>query len=82
MARSQCDVNLSQLIALLGAQLCQCPNNVSGALVICCLPVQQAYSLLCVFWTASGLVREFFKELIYCLIPEMICNNLHNLVFD
>lgn len=29
MACSQCDVNLSQLIALLGAQLCQFPNNVS-----------------------------------------------------
>lgn len=42
MARGQYDVNLSQLIALLGAQLCQCPNNVSGALVICCVPLPLA----------------------------------------
>lgn len=39
LAYSQCGDNLSHSIALLGAQFLQSPNNASGALVICSLPL-------------------------------------------
>lgn len=49
MACSQCNVNLSQLIALLGAHLCLYPSSVSEARVICRLPLPQPIPLsLCI----------------------------------
>lgn len=57
MACIQCDVNLSQLIALLGNHLCQYPCSVSGVLVICHLPVPQAHTILSLHFELIG---QFF----------------------
>lgn len=65
MACSQCDVNLSQLIALLGAHLCRYPSSVSEARVIYCLPLPQAHTTLSLHFE---FIADFFLEQINCLI--------------
>lgn len=72
MAWSQSDVDMSQLIALLCVQFLQCPNNVSGASVIC-------FSLLLVHSLVSMHFLPSFRDgqrLLHCVVFQCLNNKV------